>query len=335
MSIEAPENMWLVSVIIPVYNVERCLKKCLDSVINQTYSNLEIIMIDDGSNDNSGTICDDYARLDKRIKVIHNKNAGVSNARNTGIEICKGEFVAFIDSDDYVDNSYIQCLVEPQKKKSYDLVLCNYLDYYVDNARIDNHLLTDDELCKLSGDFHKDYNVFKQLMWYPVLKLYKMEIINDNNLRFPEDLTDGEDQYFNFLYYENVNEYCYINQALYTYCHWPSQSLSRKKTLSSYISNIKKLKKEKEFLKSLEIYKYENILIDSAFIIIRRYSISKGNGFKDFKLRTKEVLDIVKNELDNVKELSFKRKVLKICLKNRLFFIIYLYYLLRHWLLKE
>lgn len=332
MNIEASENMWLVSVIIPVYNVERCLKKCLDSVINQTYSNLDIILIDDGSNDNSGIICDDYARLDKRIKVIHNNNAGVSNARNTGIEICKGEFVAFIDSDDYVDNSYIQCLVEPQKKNSYDLVLCNYLDFFVDNARIENHVLTDDKLCKLSGDFHKDYHVFKQLMWYPVLKLYKMEIINDNNLRFPEDLTDGEDQFFNFLYYEKVNKYCYINRALYTYCHRSSHSLSRKITLSSYISNIKKIKKEKEFLKSFNICKYENVLIESAFFIMRKYSIIKGTGFKGFKLRTKEIVGIIENELENVNELTFKQKILKVCLNKRIYILLYLYYLFKHWL---
>ena len=97
MNYKVSESLWLVSVIIPVYNAENCLNECLDSVIKQTYSNLEIILIDDGSNDNSGAICDDYARLDKRIKVIHTNNSGVSKSRNTGIEVCKGFFITFID----------------------------------------------------------------------------------------------------------------------------------------------------------------------------------------------------------------------------------------------
>ena len=111
-----------------------------------------------------------------------------------------------------------------------------------------------------------------------------------------------------------------------------SQSLSRTITLSSYISNIKKLKKEKEFLKSFNIYKYENILIESAFIIMRKYSILKGTGFKGFKLRTKEIVGIIENELKNVNELTFKRKILKVCLNKRIYILLYLYYLFKHWL---
>ena len=92
-----------ISVIIPVYNVEKYLKRCLDSVINQTYKNLEIILVDDGSTDNSGKICDEYAKNDKRIIVIHKENGGVSVARNIGLDICTGDYVNFIDSDDWID----------------------------------------------------------------------------------------------------------------------------------------------------------------------------------------------------------------------------------------
>ncbi|HJA50079.1 MAG TPA: glycosyltransferase, partial [Candidatus Fusicatenibacter intestinipullorum] len=92
-----------ISVIIPVYNVEKYLKRCLDSVINQTYKNLEIILIDDGSTDNSGKICDEYAQKDERIIVIHKENGGVSSARNKGLDICIGDYISFIDSDDWIN----------------------------------------------------------------------------------------------------------------------------------------------------------------------------------------------------------------------------------------
>ena len=96
-----------VSVIIPVYKVEKYLEKCIDSVINQSYSNLEIILVDDGSPDNCGKICDKYAKKDNRIRVIHKTNGGLSDARNNGIKIATGNYIAFIDSDDYVTEDYI------------------------------------------------------------------------------------------------------------------------------------------------------------------------------------------------------------------------------------
>ena len=101
-------NTDLISVIIPVYNVEQYLNRCVDSVINQTYKNLEIILIDDGSTDNSGKICDEYSQKDKRVKVIHQKNMGVSNSRNKGINIAKGKYITFVDSDDVLNCQYIE-----------------------------------------------------------------------------------------------------------------------------------------------------------------------------------------------------------------------------------
>ena len=97
----------LISVVIPVYRVEKYLERCVESVINQTYANLEIILIDDGSPDNSGNICDEYAKIDKRIKVIHKKNGGLSDARNVGIENSKGKYITFIDSDYYIEENYV------------------------------------------------------------------------------------------------------------------------------------------------------------------------------------------------------------------------------------
>ena len=100
----------LISVIVPIYNVEKYLTKCIESIINQTYKNLEIILVDDGSPDKSPIICDEYAKKDNRIKVIHKKNGGLSDARNYGMSLATGEYISFIDSDDYVTDDYIMTL---------------------------------------------------------------------------------------------------------------------------------------------------------------------------------------------------------------------------------
>lgn len=111
----------LISIIVPVYNVEKYLNECLESIVNQTYENLEIILVDDGSSDNSGKICDEFALKDSRIKVIHKKNGGLSSARNSGIDIANGEYLSFIDSDDMVDRNFILTLFSLIQKSSLEL----------------------------------------------------------------------------------------------------------------------------------------------------------------------------------------------------------------------
>ena len=106
----------LISVVVPIYNVENYIKKCVDSILSQTYKNLEIILVDDGSPDNCPQICDEYAQKDNRIKVIHKENGGLSDARNAGIDISKGKFITFIDSDDYIEKDYVEVLYNSIKE---------------------------------------------------------------------------------------------------------------------------------------------------------------------------------------------------------------------------
>lgn len=116
----------LISVIIPIYKVEQFLPRCLDSVLAQTYQNLEIILIDDGSTDNCGKICDDYAEKDKRITVIHKENGGLSSARNAGLDIATGEYITFIDSDDFINHKMIERLADTMTECCADVVICNH-----------------------------------------------------------------------------------------------------------------------------------------------------------------------------------------------------------------
>lgn len=111
----------LISVIVPIYNVEKYLKKCIDSILAQTYKNYELILVDDGSPDNCGRISDEYAKKDIRVSVIHKQNGGLSSARNAGLEISKGEYIVFIDSDDWIDNNYLECLYKDLKNNDADI----------------------------------------------------------------------------------------------------------------------------------------------------------------------------------------------------------------------
>ena len=120
----------LISVIVPIYNVEKYINRCIDSIIEQTYTNLEIILVDDGSTDNSGSICDEYAKKDNRIKVIHKENGGVSSARNVGLDTAIGQYITFVDSDDYIEKKYCEILLKTLKKQKADCVACGYNRIY-------------------------------------------------------------------------------------------------------------------------------------------------------------------------------------------------------------
>ena len=117
----------LISIIVPVYKVEKYIDECIKSIINQTYTNLEIILIDDGSPDNCGKICDEYAKNDKRIKVIHQKNMGQSVARNVGLEYAKGDYIGFVDSDDYIKNNMFEVLHNNLVSYNADISICNII----------------------------------------------------------------------------------------------------------------------------------------------------------------------------------------------------------------
>lgn len=128
----------LISIIVPVYNVEEYLPKCLDSIVNQTYKNLEIILVDDGSTDNSSKICDKYGEKDKRIKVIHKENAGVVEARISGVNNSSANYIMFIDSDDFIDTKMIKTMWDSMTYTNVDLVCCQYFDYYDENTIIES-----------------------------------------------------------------------------------------------------------------------------------------------------------------------------------------------------
>ncbi len=199
----------LISVIIPIYNVEQYLRQCLDSVINQTYKNLEIILVDDGSTDNSGKICDEYALKDARIKVIHKENGGVSSARNAGLDIAKGDYIGFVDSDDYIEKDMYEYLYSLNKNNNTLLSVCNF--YIKKNKKIieakpitNKTVLSANEMLECS---------FKQL--FSVNKLIARNLFYD--LRFPKDIRYGEDMTVCMELFIRAKKISYGKQCKYFY----------------------------------------------------------------------------------------------------------------------
>lgn len=177
------DSQELISVIIPIYNVEKYLKKCIDSIINQTYKNLEIILVDDGSPDNCGKICDEYAKKDQRIRVIHKKNGGLSDARNAGIDIAKGKYIAFVDSDDYVEKEYIEIMYKELKKNNVKIVQCGINKISDNEEIIDNYGYLKDELInsqRIMEEKYTKYPISNVVAWN---KLYDIDLFK--NIRYP------------------------------------------------------------------------------------------------------------------------------------------------------
>ena len=128
-----------VSVIVPVYNSEKYLNRCVDSILNQTYRSIELILVDDGSPDNSGRICDEYAEKDSRVRVIHKANAGVSAARNSGLEVASGDYATFVDSDDYIEPDMYSDMMEKVNQYNCDVVMCDCVKDFPDRSEIYSH----------------------------------------------------------------------------------------------------------------------------------------------------------------------------------------------------
>ena len=209
-----------ITVIVPVYNVENYLNKCLDSLINQTYKNLEIIVINDGSTDNSGEICQEYAQKDNRITYVEQENGGLSDARNSGLERMTGSYVTFVDSDDWVEPDYVEVLHNKLIGYQADIAIGNYYSYNEDEAMYYFHVNSESYYEKLYDNISIFENLYdgKQMKSFSLIsawgKLYKAELFD--YIRFDKGKL-GEDGYINQKLYLLVQKVIYINQGLYAY----------------------------------------------------------------------------------------------------------------------
>lgn len=215
--------MTQVSIIVPVYNSENTLERCISSLLNQTYKDYELLIINDGSTDRSAEICDSYATKDDRIKVFHKQNGGVSSARNQGLDNVSGKWVTFVDSDDWVDELYLESLLN--SSENVDLVIGTAT--YVNHPR--QSQIKYAELLVIPKEYYRlftDYNLRKRTS--PWNKLYRHKIIDDYNIRFPLNVHIGEDAVFlyTFLLY-STNIRC-IESRHYYYLYDSVNSLTKR-----------------------------------------------------------------------------------------------------------
>lgn len=294
-----------ISIIIPAYNVEKYIEKCLNSVIDQTYKNLEIILVDDGSTDNTGNICDEFEKKDERIKVIHKPNGGLSAARNSGIEIATGKYICFIDSDDFVTNDYCEVLYNTLINNNADVSAVAYREIRDDSIPIldadEKDKTVFDNKCIIYDGIDimiqlLKWETFRNMAWnklYPVEKL-KQHLFLDGKA--------FEDIYFSYEMLSDVNRVVYINTPCYYYFR-RNNSISltcSEKNINDFLDVvIMKFKGIKERFPGIDKYNYYGVFESLISICIKYLSCDK---------KTEEINDKIEFIINELKEYSYKNE---------------------------
>ena len=318
----------LISVIIPIYNAEQYLQRCIESVINQTYRNIEIILIDDGSVDDSYSICAYYAGTDKRIHAFRTENHGGGAARNYGINRAKGTFISFVDADDFIDKNMLEAMAEAITGNNTDLAMCS-----VKQVKIKNKILIDEKLYQVhEGVFDKKSYLEFFEEYYPNVvfctqgnKLYRTSYINKYTLRYDEHAKNNEDVLFNFDVYEKIRSISVINKSFYTYVIENPLSISSADErdlfpiyTKSYFRAVKFLKKEDIYIENK--WFIENYYVDQIINCFIRYYysfIENRNMFIDkarLILEDKVVAELLPN---STSEKKYKKIILKLVNKKK------------------
>jgi len=275
-------EMIKVSIIIPIYNAAKYLDECLTSVVSQSYSNIEIILVNDGSLDDSKSICDTYAKNDKRIIVLNQKNMGVSASRNNGIKVASGKYLCFLDSDDFVHPDYIKCLINNIKENT--LSVCQ-METFKNNPVLSKNI-------KEKKEFNRDHFIYLSSMYLlntPCCKLYNLDVIKANKIFFDTSLSLGEDLIFNLNYMQYIDKIIVDMQKLYYYRKDDNLSLS-----TSY---------------NAKMFDIQLLLYDSftKFFIKTKMQQEELCIFDSFRFSTLKI--IVENEFRNKKISFWKRYI--------------------------
>lgn len=305
--------MELISVVVPVYNVKEYLKRCITSIINQTYKNLEIILIDDGSTDQSGIICDDFSLQDKRIKVIHKLNEGLGLTRNKGIKESHGDYICFIDSDDYIDEKYIETIYSDLKKQEADVCYCGHTKdiegkYEKRKNPLAGEAFLEQDIkniviprmcgCKFGND---------NIEMSSCMAIYSTKLIRKYSLKFPSERQYiSEDLIFNINYLTKCNKICISDCVGYFYVTVNS-SLTRKYNPDRLYKQIVMTQKIVELTKEIGIFTLcESRIYNNFMTWVRAILKSEQNRYLEigFKKSLDRIVEICKN--DYVKEVSNK-----------------------------
>ena len=303
----------LISIIIPVYKVEKYLEKCIESVLKQSYTNLQIILVDDGSPDNCGKICDEYAKKDSRIEVIHKVNGGLSDARNVGISKAKGRYIGFVDSDDYIKEDMYEILLNLIKKYDADVSICNLYDVIDGNECIRNKENGIREYSRL--DILKEVLLDKNIQSYAWNKLYEKELFDE--IKYPIG-KKYEDIGTTFYVFEKCNKIVVTSEPEYYYLK-RSDSLVNNVTESTVLDYteiiIQRYLYTKENIKELK--KYNNYYLAKTLITAHNDIELLGSISEKMQEKYKELYNLVKNDREDIEELfnAEQKKAIKNLIK--------------------
>ena len=310
----------LVSIIVPIYKVEPYLRRCLDSIVNQTYTNLEIILVDDGSPDGCPQICDEYAANDNRIIVIHKENGGLSDARNTGLDVCKGEYISFVDSDDWTTPTYIEHLLKAIKDNNAEIAVCNYTTTKQNctintlNTSIPEYEILTPTLA-VKKLWSKDYVTFVTA-WG---KLYKKSLFT--GIYFPKGKIH-EDKYTTYKLLYQSNKTVFLKELHYFYFQ-RNDSITAKTSSSSIRILEAQIERYFFFKEHKENEIIELCLKTLCWDLLFAYSLCKSttHGYS-----AKDLLTLYKtsvNDYANVNKSSKHLKYLKLFARIPILYIIY------------
>lgn len=321
-----------ISVIVPVYNVEKYLKRCVDSILNQSYKDFELILVDDGSKDSSGKICDEYGQTDSRVKVIHKKNGGVSAARNTGLKFATGEYIMFVDSDDTILETFFEQAIFSIKKENVDMyisgiTMLNYTeDKFVDSQDYtikNSEKMTVKELLETCNVNYPMIDICG-----PCCKLYKSSVIKEKSILFNEEMSLGEDTAFNLNYLESVNTVYFSKSIFYLYFRQNSESLFSKFHKEIYENHVYIYNEFRDLMKYKKCSKeslehFENLYCELIIGCIHSF-------FKTDMTSKKDRMELLKKIRNNkyVYNSNYsgnsKNKLIITLIKKKCYFILYI-----------
>ncbi len=313
------KNQALISVIIPVYNVEEYLRECLDSVLGQTYGNFEIILVNDGSTDSSGTICDEYLEKDERISVVHQKNGGLSAARNTGLFEANGDYVYFLDSDDYILPETLEKLYEIAERDNSDFVFFDAFSFADGDFKVSQNYIRKNsyDTCGGMEMLEKLWNNGDYHSAVPLL-LLKKSFLEDNKLIFINGIL-YEDMVYTYQVYCCAQTVSQCRDALYYRRYRESSIMTSKKNKNHFLSALRVYREVKNYTEKSNIMHIETA---KKYIIRCAYNV-----FNIYEKLGKSEKSEVKNELKNfksdiIKNSAFGEKSLEMRCKGKLFWFI-------------
>lgn len=297
-----------ISIIVPVYNIDKYINKCIDSILNQSFVNFELILVDDGSTDDSGLICDKYANEDSRIRVIHKENGGLSSARNAGLDIAKGKYIGFVDSDDYIDKNMYKYLFEVITRDNSELAICNYREVYEDSINIGEK----NKINIPSSEIYNKYEILNKLYTHESgqivvawNKLYRKELFDEE--RYPIGRIHEDEFLIHRILYK-CNKISYINDDLYYYLQ-RENSIMKESFSIRKIDVIDALKDRMDFFRKnneVELLKKSETTYIAIFLSIYVKAYKQFNNV-DNELRNiksgfnENIIHLLKNPYNNWK----------------------------------